>query len=139
MTDKHLLTAARRFAKLLTSGGVDERDVLAAGVVVERCGFDGERGVCLETFEGATSVCDWASRSPAGSRFTIESMREGSAQYTIEVAGFIGGGTWMIRLDDNERLLHITHQPDDLAAHRQTDDEWRRAIAFADAESPPSD
>lgn len=138
MTSPAVLAAAMRFAELLShAGDDDDANVLAEALItqdarVRRLGFAAARGECAETFVGPDAVVIWARRSPDGTVFECTAADEAdSVRYRVQIAGFVGGGTWRLTLDAAGRIATLDHQPDELDVARQTDPEWREAVELS--------
>ncbi len=104
---------------------------VADGAELRRYGWGAEQDRIAEQLRGRESIGDWMARSPADTRFSVIGApilagqpARWHARYRMEVAGFIGGGTWRLELDDDGLVTSWEHRPDDLDPDIQVD-AWR--------------
>lgn len=116
--------AAAAFAAFLSSRGTAGRSLISETIVIERFGFDDNRGEVLEELRGIDAAKEWTERSPAGTHFEAKRAAE-SVRYEVSVVGFRGGGVWRLSVDEAGRITHVEHRPDDLKVELQDDPEWR--------------
>lgn len=94
---------------------------LARGVVIERCGFGGQRGQVVQVIRGQPAANRWLKMTRAVCQFELAGELSGdgepfSARYRMTALDFVGGGLWQFRLDAGGRIAWLRHQPDELPA-----------------------
>ena len=115
--------AIRRWIDALNVRG--DRTALAsaiqAGASVARKGFGSKSGHLVEVIEGLANVSEWMGLIPSGITFEREGQVDVGAdsegevatvRYRLSVADFVGGGTWLFRLGDDDLVGWLEHQPD---------------------------
>ncbi len=137
-----LRQAAEAWIQLLATFGGDAAvaaRALAPGVVVERYGFGAAAGEVVEVLEGAGRVVRWAGLTNPITEFELTALEidaaasppQGVGRYAVRVPGFEGGGLFRFDLDDEGRIAHLAHMPDDLddALEETRDHErWRHIV-----------
>lgn len=116
--------------------------VAAPSVALTRLGFGAHRGQVMESFTGLPALAAWIQRAPNGTRFTVSSLVEGPAptgegiaRYTVDVAGFVGGGEWAFTVGEGGLLLSVIHRPDELVFANVA--AYVQQVAGAQASLPP--
>lgn len=104
---------------------------VAEDAELRRYGWGAEQDRIAEQLRGREAIGAWMARSPSETRFsTVGAPILGGqparwhARYRMEVAGFIGGGSWRLDLDDDGLVTAWEHRPDDLDPDIQVDS-WR--------------
>lgn len=100
---------------------------LAPGFVVQRFGWDAQRGVLAERFEELPPLAAWCARSPAEVEFLLDGPVTPTdpgfqARYEVRLGDFHNGGTWRFDLAPDGRIAWLLHQPDDLP------EAWRQGV-----------
>lgn len=130
--------AAEHVVRALNAGGATA-EVSAAfsdDVQLLRYGWGQAADRVVEQLQGREALATWLARSPATARFRLAGdaipTRPGEAvqRYGVEMDGFVNGGRWLLRLDQEGLVCHWEHRPGDLDPDIQ-DQTWRARVEEA--------